>query len=255
MLDTKLDEASLIIAKRLQYPDLDINYYLSILDNFAYEFMDRLDALKVKEHKDVIDTLNYYLFEEEGFKGNSIDYYNPSNNYLNDVIDNREGIPITLSIIYIEVGRRAGLDIKGINFPGHFIVRYQDLLIDPFNKGMLLYKDDLCQLLYQIYEDRIGFDESFLQPIGNDIIIARLLRNLIHSYLDSYDYDKALTASNILLSIHDDAEAFRDRGLVLYYKGDYSNALQDLLRYLEMEPEAYDMPDIMQIILDMSDIE
>ncbi len=249
----RLDESALMLAKRLQYPDLDIEYYISLLDNFANQFMDRLDALNVRDKEHVIDTLNYYLFEEQGFRSNSIDYYNPSNNYLNDVIENRAGIPITLSIIYMEIGRRAGFVIEGINFPGHFIVRYEDLLIDPYNKGRLLARTDLYQLLYQIYEDRIGFDESFLQPIDDKHIIARLLRNLTHSYIDSYDYDKALTASNLLLSIDNDAEAFRDRGLVLYYKGDYTNALQDLLKYLEMEPEAHDMPDIMQIIIDMSD--
>ena len=252
--NTRLDEGSLLIAKALQYPSLDIEYYLSILDNMGYEFADLLDVVEAKDKVDVIDTLNYYLFTKQGFSANDIDYYNPSNNYLNDVIDNKQGIPITLSILYMEVARRADITMQGIGFPGHFLVKYQGLIIDPFNRGKIMLRDDLYRLLDELYDGRVGFDESFLNTISNKEILARILRNLVHSYIESYGYDKALLAVDMLLAIIDDADAYRDRGLLLYYKGDYEQALQDLMLYLELEPEADDAYEVMEVIMEISNI-
>lgn len=249
-----LDRASFMIAKSLQYPTLDIDEELSILDCMGNE----LSALIGEEERptEVIARINKYLFETQGFRGNSEDYYDPRNSYLNDVIARRTGIPITLSVLYMELARRVGLLLHGVGFPGHFLVKhvYHDfsIILDPFNKGRILTHEGLHLLLEQLYNGRVRFEQRFLDSVTNEQILIRMLRNLKDTHMHSYDYDKALSATDMIILIDPNlAEEYRDRGIIFYQKKLYADSLSNLTRYLEMQPDADDSDNIHQIITDL----
>jgi regulator of sirC expression with transglutaminase-like and TPR domain len=157
-----------------------------------------------------IEYLNAYLFEERGFRGNTEDYYDPRNSFLNDVIDRSLGIPITLSIVYMEVGRRIGMPLQGVGMPGHFIMKYTepegDIYIDPFNKGRMLSREACVELVQQLYGEPVPFEETFLAPVSKKQILARMLMNLKAIYVHTKDYLKALSVVERLLIIQPDVE-------------------------------------------------
>jgi regulator of sirC expression with transglutaminase-like and TPR domain len=248
-----LDRAAFLIAKSLQYPSLDIDEQLRILDSMGEELKRSIDN---KRPTEIIASINEYLFEKHGFRGNDQDYYDPRNSYLNDVIARRTGIPITLSVLYIELARRIGFELHGVGFPGHFLVKhmYHDftIVIDPFNKGKILSQEDFQYLLDKLYNGQIRFEQRFLDSVTKEQILIRMLRNLKDTYMHSYDYNKALTAIDMTVSIDPNlAEEFRDRGLVLYEKKLFGDALSNLTKYLEMQPDAVDADNIYQMIMDI----
>ena len=189
-----------------------------------------------------VRALNAYLFQEQGFSGNER-YEDPRNSCLNEVLDHRTGIPITLSLVYMEIARRAGLHIDGINFPGHFLVRCPDvgkrassgLLIDPFHGGALLSERDCRVLLQKHVGTEIAFSKSLLAPATRKEIIVRMLLNLKRIYVHMRSFPQARTVTELLVALTPSAlSELRDRGLLAYHLNDVTGALRDLQTYLKL---------------------
>lgn len=192
-----------------------------------------------------VEALNRYLFEELGFAGNEADYYDPRNSMLHQVLGRHTGIPITLSVVYIEVGRRAGLGVEGLGLPGHFIVRAREgegegVLVDPFN-GRLTDREECQARLDLIYEGRITLDETHLRPVGARVILARMLGNLKAVYAGAKLFRRALAAvERILLLTPGNLEERRDRGMLLAQLGRLPEAIAETQGYLNLAPDAPD---------------
>ena len=248
-----LAKASLIYAK-YQYPRLDIHDYLMTLDIIFQRIKDELGK-EVYPLK-VIKTINKYLFKELGFKGNKDNYYDPDNSYLNQVIDKKIGIPITLSVIYLEIAKRLDFPMVGIGMPGHFLIRPEfenvGIFVDVFNQGEILFKED-CELkLKEIYQQPITLEEHFLTPVSNQQILGRMLTNLKYIYLNRQEYPKMLRIIELLLQLFPNHPLeIRDRGLLYYQLRQWEKATTDLQLYLSILPTAEDAPTIRQILQQM----
>ena len=237
----ELGPAALTIA-RIEYPALDPQRYLDRLDDMGSRAARRLDGVTLSG-SDTIQTLNEFLYEEEGFGGNRDQYDDPRNSFLNEVLDRRTGIPITLAVVYLEVARRAGLSITGVNFPGHFLLRApggiagDELIIDPFHGGALLSEFDCRQLLRNHVGDEAAFDRSLLAPATRLDIVVRMLVNLKRLYVRMRSFPQARFVSTLLLTVDPSAvHELRDRGLLAYHLEDFSSALRDLEEYLRLSP-------------------
>ena len=242
---TALASAALIIAS-IEYPRIIPESYLRQLDALG-----AAAAAFVRDHVreggdsstlSCVRALNAYLFQEQGFKGNER-YEDPRNSCLNEVLEHRTGIPITLSIVYMEVAHRAGLHIDGVNFPGHFLVRCPDvgkrvtngLLIDPFHGGALLSEHDCRVLLQKHVGSEIAFSKSLLAPATRKEIIVRMLLNLKRIYVHMRSFPQARTVTELLVALTPSAlSELRDRGLLAYHLNDISGALHDLQTYLKL---------------------
>jgi regulator of sirC expression with transglutaminase-like and TPR domain len=236
-----LAEAALLIAAT-EYPRLDVAAYLEKLDRIADVARDHI-AFAV-DASDYISALNTTLFEDYGFKGNLENYYDPRNSYFNEVIDRRTGIPITLSVLYIEVARRIGFAVEGVGMPGHFIVRHQDaektIYIDPFNGGRVLGERGFEELVAKSSGGRKKLQPEHLLPVTKRQILTRMLANLLGIYARS-DHRRALAIIERILLIQPDSPThIRDHGLLLALVGRAPQALAELERYLKMEPDAAD---------------
>jgi regulator of sirC expression with transglutaminase-like and TPR domain len=239
-----LAQAALVIA-RIEYPRLDVPAYMAKLDA-----MGELAQQAIQRHVDstgdgstlsCVTAMNRYLFEELHFVGNRDKYEDPRNSCLNEVLDRRTGIPITLSVVYMETARRAGLHIDGINFPGHFLVRCPDLerrrglIIDPFHGGALLSEHDCRLLLQRHVGSEVAFSKSLLAPTTRLQIVARMLLNLKRIYVHMRSFPQARDVTELLLAITPSAlSELRDRGLLAYHLNDLSGALRDLQTYLRL---------------------
>ena len=192
--------------------------------------------------------LNQYLFEDEGFVGNRERYDDPRNSYLNEVLDRRTGIPITLALLYMEIARRAGVHVEGVNFPGHFLLRCparrglpqtDDLIIDAFHGGALL-SEDACRELRRHTgagdpADAAGGDAPLLVHATKPQILARMLLNLKRLYVHMHSFPQALDVTELLRAVDPSAiSELRDRGLLAYHLKDFSSALRDLQAYLQL---------------------
>jgi regulator of sirC expression with transglutaminase-like and TPR domain len=240
--DFDLASASLLVAAE-EYPQLPLAPYLRRLDLLAERVRDRL--ANESAPLVVLQELSRVLFEEEGFRGNSEAYYDPRNSFLNDVLDRHLGIPITLSIIYLEVGARLDLPLAGVNFPGHFMLRYEGealrVLIDPFQNGQLLFEDQAQDLLDRVYGGMVKLQTEFLLSAEKKDIIIRVLSNLKTIYLNARDDARALAAIERIILVRPSAIGeVRDRGMVLARTGRTEEAISDLERYLDFAPEAPD---------------
>jgi regulator of sirC expression with transglutaminase-like and TPR domain len=241
----ELAAPALLIA-RIEYPRLDSERYLDRLDQMgdaAFHFVagdPGHDAPLAAR----IDAVNRYLFGELGFAGNREQFDDPRNSCLNEVIDRRKGIPITMAIVYIEVSRRAGIRAEGVNFPGHFLVRcLQDLhtddpsegvIVDPFHDGAILNETDLRQLLERHMSDA-AFEPSLLARATRRQILVRMLLNLKKLYVKMHSFPQARAATDALLALQPSSLAdLRDRGLLAYHMNDFSHALRDLEAYLKV---------------------
>ena len=231
-----LAQAALLIACE-EYPDLDVERYLRRVDQLA-----GVVAARVEEDGgplSAVRALNGLLFDEEGFRGNLEDYYDPRNSFLNDVLDRRTGIPITLSTLYIEVGRRAGLDVEGIGLPGHFVVRVDGTLVDPFHNGMVLSEEDCQKRLDRIYGGRLKLDDTMLAACERKAILARTLGNLKAIYTKAGDFFRALNVVELLLRVDPSSLGeMRDRGMLHASLDCYALAARELEEYLEKSGNA-----------------
>jgi regulator of sirC expression with transglutaminase-like and TPR domain len=255
--DFDLDEAALLIAQEEQ-PELDVSAYLQRLDALA-----ALVRARVPEPQTPAATLarlNELLFQEERLSGNAADYYDPRNSFLNEVLDRKIGIPITLSVIYMEVGRRLGMNIFGVGFPGHFLVKYSgpdgEMILDPFHGGATLTREQLAQKLREMYGEGNPFlaqIPQLLAPTSKREILIRMLRNLKGVYLQKNDFLRALNAIDRIVLVDPTlATEFRDRGAVQQRLGRLQAATQDFRRYLQMEPQAQDAAAIRSMLVRMT---
>lgn len=253
--DIDLAEAALLIAKTA-YAELDISRYLSRIDQLARDLSTRLPEPSSDSER--ILALNRYLFEELGFSPNLENYYDVRNSFLNDVLDRRLGIPITLCILYIEVGRRIGLRLRGVSFPGHFLVKCQGeegaVILDPYSGGASLSLEDLQQRLREARAGKASraVVASLLVPARKKEILARVLRNLKAVYLERRDRDRAVSLMEWIISLApDDASGVRERGLLYLELECFRAALEDLQRYLAMAPEADDIDQIRHHVVEL----
>ncbi len=236
-------EAALLIAKE-EYPALDVPCYLARLDAMATELRQRLSR-EMGIHQQ-IGTLSDYLFNEQEFRGNKEDYYDPRNSFFNEVLDRRIGIPITLSMLYIEMGQRVDLRLRGVGMPGHFLVKHvgpeEEIVIDPFNAGAVVSAADCRRILERVSHGKMVFQQRFLAAVGTRQILARMLTNLKVIYFNHQAYAKALSVVDRLLILDPKAAAeFRDRGLLSSQLKRYPQAMADLERYLQLAPGAEDV--------------
>jgi regulator of sirC expression with transglutaminase-like and TPR domain len=229
-----LDRASLVMALE-EYPELDVQTYLRRLDMLAAH----ADVLIGEDRAaiNVIESINEVLFVEEGLRGNIEDYYDPRNSYLNEVLDRKLGIPISLCVIYMEVAKRINFPIKGIGFPGHFLVKHvsddRDIIIDAFNLGRILTHKDCQELLDKIYNGTVLVNASLLQPMGKRTILTRMLYNLKGLYIQKEQYHKALSVIDRILMLNPwTPSEVRDRGLLYMQTSLFAKALADLEAYL-----------------------
>ena len=243
-----LIEKSLKLAQILEYPELCISKEIDKIKKLGIDFRNRITESKNPTY--VISLLNEFLFDVIEFQGDLEDYYNPKNNFLNYVLEKRTGIPITLCILYTEIARYAGLDLKIVGFPSHVIVKYgEDIILDPFNRGRLLELEDLQEILYQNYGDSIEFEADYLNQISDEKIIVRMLRNLKNSYTDSFAYDMASMCNRMLLGILPESpDEIRDMGILEEKLKNYEDAIKFLNKYLEMEPNAEDVDFVLELI-------
>lgn len=237
-----LSEAALLIAQDA-YPDLDVDAYLRKLDDLAEPL--RAGWREYASLPELVASLNGHLFGEVGFRGNREEYYDPRNSYLNEVLDRKLGIPISLSVVYMEVARRLGLTVVGVGLPGHFIVSAErdgeSVLLDPFNGGEALAAEDCERLVQEQYGGSVPFSEEQLQPVKKRQILTRMLTNLKRTYLASDDAAAARPVVEKLVCLNpDSAVDRRDRGLVAYGLNNFAQARQDLRFYLDRRPDASD---------------
>ncbi|HWW76355.1 MAG TPA: transglutaminase-like domain-containing protein [Pyrinomonadaceae bacterium] len=236
-----LARAALLVGVEEEPARANVERCLARLDEMGEEARARAVARGGSR----VAALNEYLFSEQGFVGNETDYYDPRNSILQQVLGRRTGIPITLSIVYIEVGRRAGLRVEGVGLPGHFVVRAWEMegegvLVDPFNRRTTDAEE--CQSrLDVIYDGRVTLSDEHLRPVGARAILARLLGNLKAVYVNAQLYARALAAvERIMLVAPHDLEERRDRGMLLAQLGRYAEAIADTQTYLNLSPDAAD---------------
>lgn len=264
--DDRIDlaRACLLIAQDA-YPGLEIDRYLGDLERLAIQLRERLPRRAGAEEK--ILALNQFLYGDLGYTGNADDYYDPRNSYLNEVMDRRTGIPITLSVLYMELGRRIGLPLEGVSFPGHFLVRLElrggTLVLDPFAGGEPQSEDELRQRLERVIpRDATGGVpvrelplEQFLEPASKRQILARILRNLKSIYRQAEMPARMLEVLNRALVVSPESTAdLRDRGIVYERLECYRAALRDLTDYLAREPDAHDLEEIRARLIELNSL-
>jgi len=243
-----LVEKCLKLSQILEYPDLDISKYIQKINEIGRNLSLEISNVDNPTYK--ISMLNEHLFQKYGFSGDTQDYYNPKNNFLNQVLEKKSGIPLSLSIIYSEIAKHIGLELRIVGFPSHVIVKYnEEILLDPFNKGKLLKLDDLEQILERSFDGQVDFYPEFLDEISTDKILIRMLRNLKNSYGQSFAYEKAMRCTNMILSLEPNSpEEIRDKGILEDRFSNHDLALEFLEKYLEQFPEAEDADFILELI-------
>src|SRR6201998_1757240 len=251
--DERIDliRSALVIA-RMEYPALDIEEYAGRIERMSRRAAALAAGLSAPG---IRAALNQVMFEEANLRGNRQDYYDPRNSFLNDVLDRGLGIPITLSIIYMEVAKRVGFLLSGVGMPGHFLLKHYgedgpEILIDCFHRGDILSRQDCQSRLDEIYSGEMALRPEFLHPISRRQILTRMLNNLKTVYLSTRNFRKALTIADLILVIHPrSAEDVKQRGLLRYSMGMHALAAEDLNEYLKISPTASDSEEVPQMSL------
>jgi regulator of sirC expression with transglutaminase-like and TPR domain len=251
--EVSLLDASLLIAKD-EYPALDV---MSIRRQFAQ--LAKAADLAADGHSGALarlKSLNHFLFDTQGFTGNFLDYYNPRNSYLNDVLERKLGIPISLAVIYIELGRHLGVELAGVSFPGHFLVRVPVegglIIIDPFNRGKSIGADELKFRASSSGEAAAPSEDELFQmlaPCDNKTVLIRMLNNLKSLYRSDNDHLRALRVGHRLVQLTGSVYEQRDRGLMYLEIGARHSATSDLKAYLSTYPNARDASEIRLALL------
>jgi regulator of sirC expression with transglutaminase-like and TPR domain len=245
-----LDEAALAIAAE-EYPGLDIASYLARLDALGALVRQRDPA--PRRAAGTLQAVRNVLFRELGFRGNEQSYYDPRNSYLNEVLERRLGIPISLSVLFMEVARRAGLVLEGVGFPGHFLVKLRpelgpEVFIDAYNGGEILSTEE-CLARFKSGVQGREFDPRWLHGVSTRQILGRMLHNLKRSYVEQGDDVRAFWVIDRLLLLNpDSSDELRDRGLVAARLGLKPAAARDLATYLERVPTAADAGEIRELL-------
>ena len=251
--EINLARCALLIAKE-EYPQLPVELYLARLDQVGEEVKDRLsdETAPLVVLQELVDT----LYERRGLRGNSDAYYDPRNSFLNDVLDRGLGIPLTLGVVLLETGWRLGLPVEGVNFPGHFLVRYKGnevaLLVDPFNGGKIHFEDEAQDLLNRVYGGVVRLQDAFLRAASKREILLRMLTNLKGLYVKVGDHVRALAAVERLLMITPTASGeSRSRGVILARLGRHKEAADQLEAYLRVSPLAADASRVEKMVRDL----
>lgn len=249
--DDRIDllRAALTFA-RFEYPQLDPEVYVKRIHELAARVAARIP--ETGDPSQSIAALNQVLFREEKFRGNSSDYYDPRNSFLNDVLDRRLGIPITLALVYMEVGRRVGFPLVGVGMPGHFLLKHYEpngrsVIIDAFDRGVILSEDDCKKKLYEIFPGQLPLKPEFLLPVTRRQMLTRMLNNLKAVYFEHRDFRRALQVVDLILVIYPRSpEDVKQRAVLRYNLDDMRGALDDFEEYVKMSPEASDAEEIRQ---------
>ena len=254
----RLAEYALHLARILAYPSLDILGLLSSIDTMGQEvaLMLKKSGNMPPRPTQIIEKINDLLFNVQKFKANTDDYYNPLNSYLNIVIERKRGIPITLCILYMRVARSVSFKMYPVNFPGHFLIKHilednsGEIIVDPFNGGRIMDDYSLKALIEQAYpQQNIPLTHALVEKATAAQVLIRMLNNLKGSYYEAQDIDRYNIANEMVLAIDPyNPDAIRDKGIVLLKRGDPSEALKVLNSYLEINPEAEDADDVLDII-------
>ena len=252
--DEQIDllQAALLYAKP-EYPSLEMRQCVNRIEQLAARVIDRRGSCEDSAH--TIASINAILFQEEGFTGNQSEFYDPRNSYLNEVLDRKLGIPITLSVIYMEVARRVGLPVFGVGLPGHFLLKHFDLggqpiFIDPYVAGRLLSPAECQVRMDEVYGGQVPMQPEFLNTVNKRQILTRMLNNLRSIYISHRNFKKALTIIDFVLAIHPRSpEDLRQRALLRYNEGMLRGAVQDLDEYLKIAPDASDADEMRQTAL------
>ncbi len=252
------DDASIGLAagalaiSQAEYPLLDIPYYVGRLEALAQRVRKGLRSHPTS--RETIAVLNRVIFDEEGLRGNRDDYYDPRNSFLNDVLDRKLGIPITLSVIYMDIARRVGFPLAGTGMPGHFLLKHYDALsgeviIDAFNRGRVVGNAECQRRLDEIYSGQIELKPEFLQTVSHREILTRVLNNLRQIYFKQRNFPKGLMVLDLLLAIPPQSpELIRERGLVRLNLEQFLGAAHDFGTYLQMCPDADDSDDVRETL-------
>lgn len=243
-----LDRGALELA-RIEFPGLVIEPLLDILDSYASEVDSRLSMNYSPVEQ--LQVLHQFLFVEQGFQGNQGDYYNPKNSCLNEVIVSRQGIPISLSILYLSIADRLDLPVTGVSLPGHFVCRFDSdefsTFIDVFHEGRLLEAGDCLTLAKSVTGTHYPADSPVLEPVSSRAILLRTLHNLRSIYLTGRQFPKAAEVLNLLVKATPDDPSSRVlRAAVNVELRNYKDAEVDFERYLELEPGAEDRQKVEQ---------
>ncbi|MFL6309997.1 MAG: SirB1 family protein [Nitrososphaera sp.] len=254
----RLAEYGLHLARILAYPSLDVSEFLLSIDALGEDIARALKkgGNNPPRPTQIIEKINDHLFNVQKFKPNTEDYYNPLNSYLNIVIERKRGIPITLCILYIRVARSVNFKMYPVNFPGHFLIKHilednsGEIIVDPFNGGRIMDDYSLKALIDQAYpQQNIPLTHALLEKATAAQVVIRMLNNLKGSYYEAQDMDRYNIANEMVLAIDPyNPDAIRDKGIVLLKKGDPLEALKILSSYLEINPEADDADDVLDII-------
>lgn len=240
---------------RIDDPQLDIEHYVRRVDALAKRV-----AAKIQDPDDpvqMIAAMNEVLFQEEVFRGNSVDYYSPRNSFLQHVLDRQLGIPISLALVYMEVARRISFSLYGVGMPGHFLVKHYDvdghaILIDAFERGSIVTEEDCRRKLNSIYSGQVALQPEFLLAVTRRQMLTRMLNNLRSVYLSQRDFRRAVQVVDLILVIYPRSpEDVKQRAVLRYNLNDYRGALNDFEEYVKMSPDASDAEEIKQTALSL----
>ncbi len=254
----RLAEYALHLARILAYPNLDVTALLSLIDAMGqdvYRALKKAGNLPPRPTQ-IIEKINDLLFNTQKFKPNTDDYYNPLNSYLNIVVERKTGIPITLCILYMRVAHSVNFKMYPVNFPGHFLIKHilednsGEIIVDPFNGGRIMDDYSLKALIDQAYpQQNIPLTHALVEKATAAQVVIRMLNNLKGSYYEIQDMERYNIANEMVLAIDKyNPDAVRDKGIVLLKNGNSSEALEVLNSYLEINPEAEDADDVLDII-------
>ena len=254
----RLAEYALHLARILAYPSLDVSVFLSLIDAMGqdiYRILKKGGNIPPRPTQ-IIEKINDHLFNVQKFKPNTDDYYNPLNSYLNIVVERKIGIPITLCILYMRVARSVNFKMYPVNFPGHFLIKHilednsGEIIVDPFNGGRIMDDYSLKALIDQGYpQQNIPLTHALVEKATAAQVVIRMLNNLKGSYYEIQDMDRYNIANEMVLAIDlYNPDAIRDKGIALLKKGNSSEALEVLNSYLEINPEAEDADNVLDII-------
>ena len=250
--DIDLAKAALYISGE-EYLELDVVHYLDLLDSLvegATQHTGQGGALDGRRDlRATAHQLSEYLFVHQGFRGNEEGYYDPRNSYLNQVLDRRIGIPITLSLVYIEVARRLGIVFEGIGLPGHFVIRTgppdEELYVDPFHGGQLLSRRDCERTVQDLFHGRVEFREDHLRAYTKKELLARILTNLKHNYFGTNDHLRALSCAELISAVDPLLVSnLKEMGWIHYNLKQYRMAINKLETYLKAAPQAEDAEEV-----------
>jgi regulator of sirC expression with transglutaminase-like and TPR domain len=253
--EIRLTEAALLVATH-RYPNLDVRYYLDTIEDFGDTVARQIAG--DSSTADKVMALNRYLFDQLGFAPNAQDYFDPRNSFLNDVVERRTGIPITLSLVYMAVGNHLGLTLNGVCYPGHFLVKcdmpHGIIVLDPFSRGRSLDIGDLQRLLRETQGGEVSraIVTACLAAASKREILLRMLRNLKTIYMRNQELESALAILNWIVAANPrQAAEIRDRGMVYQGLDCFRAAVTDFERYLELVPDCSDGDDIRERVLQL----